>query len=120
VSGDHDMRPRRHPGPFAQDVAGLVESHVPQAGLLERLAQRFSPGAFLERRSWNFAEPDLILDGLEFDPPGDIDCRLDGRLLEQIGGSHRAALSGEGGQRGGCRAPCGDDPHQPLHRQARW
>src|SRR5438270_435643 len=63
-----------------------IDANVLQAELLKSLPEQFSARALLERRRRNFAEANLILDGLRLAKLRRVERRLHGGVFQEIGG----------------------------------
>ena len=81
MGGDHDVGTERRTGPVAEDVAGLVDPHVPQAGLLKQPLHLLAARGFLERGRGNLGQADLVLDGLGLAGLRGVERRPHRRLL---------------------------------------
>ena len=99
VRGDHDARPRRGAGPIAEHVADFVHADVLQPELLKDALQLLATNRFHERGRRDFAETDLIGDGLRFGRLRRIERGFDRWILEQIRGRCRRRLLSAGAQR---------------------
>ena len=85
MSGDHDVRMEGGTGPVAEHVTGLVDPHVPQAGLLKQPLHFLAARAFLERRRRNLGQTNLGLDRLRLAGLRGGERRSHGRLCRQRG-----------------------------------
>jgi hypothetical protein len=83
MSAEHEVRARGGSRALTEHVAGSVNPHIGEAERLEHRFQGSGAPLFLERRGFDFAEPDLLLDYLGLVTPHCVQGPLHGRVRDQ-------------------------------------
>lgn len=81
----HQMRMQRAAWPRAEHIAGLIYVNVLKAKIRKEALQFFSTRVLMKRRRGNFADSNLLFDGLRFNSLGNIESSLYGRLVQERG-----------------------------------
>ena len=86
MGGKHQVGARGAAGANADDVAGMVDADVLQAGALEEAFELAAADLFVERRGGNLAHPYLFLEHARLVALDGGKGRADGRVVYQAGG----------------------------------
>ena len=98
VRAHDEIRTRARARPLADDIALGIDADVPEADLAEHLGVQLRAFRFLERWRLDFADPDLIGDGLQLVGAREVDSGPDCRCLKENGAKiGRTLLCGHDG-----------------------